>query len=210
MWLNSIIINRTIKLEVVGEEKIKTLHDKGEKIIFAFWHRATFSMFYYYRRQKICALPVDNYLGSILDGFFRRYGFITVRYPERGSPIERVEAIAKLIKTIKDEDCDCGLAVDGPPGEKLFKAKPGVFYLAARTGHPILPVGIYYGNAHVLNFRWDRYIMPKMFSKAVMVIGDPIYVKEKLSDVDMGKMADGLEKNLHELTAEAKKICLAK
>ena len=210
MWLNSLAVNSTVHLDVIGEEKIDLLHSQGKRIIFAFWHQATFRMFYYYRGKKICALPVDNYLGRILAGFFRKYGFRTVTYPERGSPMARTEAIARIIRTIRDEGYDCGIAVDGPPEEAIFKAKPGVFYLAARTGYPILPIGIHYDRARVMNFRWDKYLVPKLFSRAVMVMGDPIYVKENLSDMNIKDMAHDLEDKLHSLTEEAGRLSALK
>lgn len=194
MWVHSLLINSTLKIEFIGEEKIKQQHREGKRTIFAFWHQATFSMFYYYRWRKLCALPVDNYLGSILAGFFKKYGFKVIRYPERGTPMERAQAISKLIKTIK-EGYDCGMAVDGPPNEKLFKAKPGVFYLSQRTGYPVMPAGIYYRNAFVFNFRWDKYLMPKPFTRAVIVIGDPIYVNKDLTEKDLDSMCRGLKKN---------------
>ena len=154
-------------------------------------------------------LPVDNYLGNILAGFVKKYGFKVIRYPERATPMERAQAISKLIKTIK-KGYDCGIAVDGPPNEKLFVAKPGVFYLSQRTGYPVMPAGAYYRNAFVFNFRWDKYLMPKPFTKAVIVIGDPIYVNKNLTEKDLDSMCRGLEKKLYELTEQAKKICLSK
>jgi lysophospholipid acyltransferase (LPLAT)-like uncharacterized protein len=209
MWLNSILINSSLKIEVVGEEKIDRLHGEGKKIIFAFWHRATFCMFYYYRRKKNCVFPVDNYLGSILAGFVKRYGIKAIRYPERGTPIERTQAVIKLIRTIK-EGYDCSIAVDGPPDEKLFNVKPGVFYLAQRTGSPVIPIGVYYKRAFVFKFRWDKYLMPKPFTRAVLYVGEPIHVKKELSEMDTKKMCDSLEEKLHELTRKAKEVCLSK
>lgn len=209
MWLHSLLINSTLKIKLVGEDKIEQLHREGKQVIFAFWHQATFSMLYYYRNKGACILPVDNYLGSILAGFTKRYGYNIVRYPQGGSPVQRISAIARIIKIIKDGH-DCSIAVDGPPDEKLFNAKPGVFYLAQRTGFPVIPVGAYYSKAHQMNFRWDKYLMPKPFARAILYAGEPIFVKEDVSEIDMGKMCRELEKKIHALTEKAKERCLSK
>lgn len=209
MWLNSVLINSTVKLVVVNEGAIDRLHKDNGRILFAFWHQATFTLFNYYRGKRICSMPVDNYLGQILKGFLQRYGFKTVTYPEMGSSTDRVKAITRVIRAIKD-GWDCGIAVDGPPNEEIFKAKPGVFFLAQRSGSPILPVGIHYEKQWEFKFRWDRYLVPKFFSKAVLVIGDPIHVKENLSEKDMGPVCRELEEKLRQLTEKAKKVCLAR
>jgi hypothetical protein len=209
MWLNSVLVNSTVKLEVIGEDTLNKLHAEGKQLIFAFWHQATFTMFYYYRGKKMCALPVDNYLGKTLAGFLRKYGYKTITYPERGTPLQRVEAIAKLLKGIR-EGHDCGIAVDGPPDEYLFKAKPGVFYLASRSGAPIIPSAIYYKNAFTMNFRWDKYLVPRLFSRAVLYLGEPIYVNESVFEKNVDPMLKKLEETLYNLTAKAKEICLSK
>lgn len=199
-------INKTVKLTVVGEENIKKVHKKGEQAIFAFWHQSTFTLFSFYRGKKIAMMPVDNYLGSILTGLAVKFGFKTIRYPESGSPVDRIEAIARLMKTLK-EGYDCGIAVDGPPDEKLYEAKPGIFFIASRTRYPILPTAIYYKNALTLNFRWDKYLVPLPFSKAALVIGEPMYVTENFN----GKAScRDIEDKLHKLTLKAKEICLTK
>jgi len=206
MWLNSIIINSTLRIKLVGMDKIASIHARGERVIFAFWHQATFTMFYFYRGKDAVVIPVDNYLGSILAGFVKMYGYRVVRYPERGTPVERVQAVARLIKVIKSGH-DCPIAVDGPPEEKLFNAKPGVFYMAGRTGFPVLPVGACYDRAFTFNFRWDKYLMPKPFSKVVLHAGEPIYVKEGLSEMDTEELCRKLEKELHRLTELAREAC---
>jgi len=199
-------INRTLKFSVVGEENIRKVHKKGEQAIFAFWHQSTFTMFNYYKGKKIAMIPVDNYLGSILTRFAKSFGFRTIRYPQSGTPAEKIEALAKLIKAIK-EGWDCGVAVDGPPDEQLYKAKPGIFFIASRTGYPILPAAIYYERAVTMGFRWDKYLIPLPFSRATLVIGEPIYVAEKYEGE---KLCRELEKKLFTLTDKAKDACLSK
>ncbi len=209
MWLDSVLINSTVRIKFIGEDTIAAVHGKGQRAVFAFWHQSTFSPFYYYRKRKICALPVDNYLGKILGGFLRRYGFRTISYPQGGKPGERINALASLIRTVKG-GYDCGIAVDGPPDEKLYSAKPGVFFIAQRTGNPVLPVGVYYSDPLVLGFRWDKYQIPKPFSRATVLVGEPIYVKATASEADLEGLSRTLERTLHDLTEKAKALSGAK
>jgi len=64
------------------------------------------------------------------------------------------------------------MAVDGPRGPR-GEVKPGVIYLARRTGLPIWPVGIAVARGRRLHSAWDRYLLPRPFTRGVVRVGDP-------------------------------------
>jgi lysophospholipid acyltransferase (LPLAT)-like uncharacterized protein len=55
--------------------------------------------------------------------------------------------------------------------------QPGVVYLAALTGLPIVPFGIAFERAWRMP-SWDRFAMPYPYSGAVCVTAEPIRVPE--------------------------------
>src|SRR6185312_15039903 len=67
---------------------------------------------------------------------------------------------------------------DGPRGPRR-SIQPGIVYIASRTGMKIVPVGIGYRNAWKLR-SWDRFAIPKPFSRACCVAGEPIGVPPHL------------------------------
>lgn len=64
------------------------------------------------------------------------------------------------------------MAVDGPRGPR-GTVKPGVIYLARRTGLPIWPVGVAVSRGWRLRRAWDRYLLPCPFARAVVRVGAP-------------------------------------
>jgi lysophospholipid acyltransferase (LPLAT)-like uncharacterized protein len=73
---------------------------------------------------------------------------------------------------------------DGPRGPRRH-VQPGVAYLAARTGLPIVPVGMGYRSCWRMK-SWDRFVVPKLGSRATCITGTPICVP-----AEVGR--DGLE-----------------
>lgn len=66
------------------------------------------------------------------------------------------------------------VAVDGPRGPRGV-VKPGVIYLARRTGLPIWPAGVAVSRGRRLRRAWDRYLLPCPFARAVVRVGAPWY-----------------------------------
>lgn len=64
------------------------------------------------------------------------------------------------------------MAVDGPRGPR-GAVKPGVIYLARRTGLPIWPVGVAVSRGWRLRRAWDRYLLPCPFARAIVRVGAP-------------------------------------
>ncbi|MCX5726199.1 MAG: DUF374 domain-containing protein [Candidatus Saganbacteria bacterium] len=209
LWLLSMTINSTIKIIGANEEELIKIDNRGENFLLACWHQASFPCFYYYRNRKICVLPVDNLSGEVLARFLKRYGYKVVRIPAAGSPAARTESVLKILKNI-GKGYDVGIAVDGPPNESLYKAKPGVLYLAQKSGNPVVPVGMYAKHYITLPWRWDKYIVPLPFTKVIIYFGDPFTVPKDIAVLKLKGKCKELEKKIFEATEKAKKICLKK
>ncbi len=67
------------------------------------------------------------------------------------------------------------MAVDGPRGPR-GEVKPGIAYLAGRTGAPVWPVGVAVSGGRRLERAWDRYLLPRPFARAVVLVGDALVV----------------------------------
>jgi lysophospholipid acyltransferase (LPLAT)-like uncharacterized protein len=93
---------------------------------------------------------------------------------------------------------DAYITPDGPDGP-AYLVKPGVAYLAKKTGATILPVGAYTRSGHRLN-RWDRYIVPRPYSRISVSVGRPIQIG---SEEDLPTVCEHLTDVLHRVTAQA-------
>ncbi len=80
--------------------------------------------------------------------------------------------------------------VDGPQGP-LGKVKPGSIRMAQKAGAVIVPCWVRYDDAWYIG-SWDRYMIPKPFTRMTMTFGDPIAV-------DPQAIGDGFERVRQEL-----------
>ena len=98
------------------------------------------------------------------------------------------------------------LTPDGPRGP-AERVKPGVVYLASRTGYPVVPVATASRPAWVLG-SWDRFRIPRPFARVVVAYGAPIAVPARVPDEEVEAWRGRIEAAIRELTAEAE-VCAA-
>jgi lysophospholipid acyltransferase (LPLAT)-like uncharacterized protein len=108
--------------------------------------------------------------GDILASVVRRWGYLV----SRGSSSRGAVAALRALRQALDQGNNLILAVDGPRGPRRV-AKPGAFYLAAKTGRPIYPVGAAVSWAHVFKKSWSRSRLPLPGSKVCAVFGPPLW-----------------------------------
>jgi lysophospholipid acyltransferase (LPLAT)-like uncharacterized protein len=70
---------------------------------------------------------------------------------------------------------DIGITPDGSRGP-LYEIKPGLVLLAQLSRRPIIPLSFAYSNAWRLR-TWDRFFIPKPFSRVTLLLGEPHFVK---------------------------------
>ncbi len=102
-------------------------------------------------------------------------------------------ALLWMIRKVRKEHCDLGITPDGPKGPRE-KVQPGTVQLAIKTGLPILPV-CYATNRQWRIRSWDRFYIPKPFSRGVFVFGNPVSVSDK------DDMNEALERVQHGMDA---------
>ena len=94
------------------------------------------------------------------------------------------------------------LAVDGPRGPRHV-VKPGVVFLARRSGLPVWPVGVAVGAGRRLASPWDRFLLPRPFTRTWVVVGAPLTMA---ADADPEEARLELEAAMHAVSAEASRM----
>jgi lysophospholipid acyltransferase (LPLAT)-like uncharacterized protein len=133
--------------------------------------------------------------GDLLEGWLQKLGYVVVRGSSR---TKNVAGTKKLIRTINSGVC-MGWGIDGPIGP-IYKVKPGMTYLAQKLKVAIVPVGCALSKKWVFEKAWDRFEIPKPFSKTVFVIGEPIFISEEM---DLPACNAALEKKLEAVQRQA-------
>ena len=117
----------------------------------------------------------DGELISRVAGFF---GYVPIRgSSSRGGKEAAQEMVAALQAGRR-----CAITPDGPRGPRR-ELKMGVVQLAKMTGSPVVPFGFAVERGWRLR-SWDQFIVPKPFSKAVFVYGEPILVSTQNDEIE--------------------------
>ncbi|MBF0588974.1 MAG: lysophospholipid acyltransferase family protein [Magnetococcales bacterium] len=175
------LIYLTLRVEVVGAPRPAS--EDGPRL-YGFWHGRMFFLPKVYRPRSGHAIRMM--ISVSRDGeFVARLGRLLGVEAVRGSSRRGgLKALLEMNRLVKQGD-DGGFTLDGPVGP-AFAAKPGALMTARKVGVPIIPVASGYTDCWCLHKSWDRFLIPKPFSRVVVVFGAPIVVEK-------GVDANGLE-----------------
>jgi len=191
------LLGKTLRIKWIGEENLNPIREDKGRVLYAFWHGRMLILSYSHRWQKIHVLISQHRDGELIASIIERLGFATIRgSTTRGG----TKAIFEMAKKGVD-GYDVAITPDGPKGPR-FKVQPGTIYIAQRSGLPIIPVTNSAKSRWTLS-SWDGFLIPKPFSKAVIMIGEPIYVSPESTPQELEEKKEELEKKLVELTQKA-------
>ncbi len=192
-----LLLGKSLKIEWVGAENLKEIRERKGKVLYALWHGRMLILVYTHRRQKIQVLSSRHRDGEIIARILKNLGSGTVR----GSTTHGgYEAILQMVNKVK-EGYDIAITPDGPKGP-AFKVQPGAVVIAQKSGVPIIPLTNSARKRWTLK-SWDKFIIPKPFSRVVIFVGEPIYVPVELSPEELDLKSKELEENLNLLTEKA-------
>jgi lysophospholipid acyltransferase (LPLAT)-like uncharacterized protein len=156
------IVNRTLKVSIYGLENVKG------NALFAVWHQSTFVMFDANPIKNMVVLTAKGSRGDIFTKAVEPYGYRIVRVPYDENARDSAATAVQLLKCL-EEGSSIVIAVDGPKGP-IHEIKPGIFFLAQRSGKNIIPVGFAASRKVSLGFRWDKFQVPIPWSKVVVYL----------------------------------------
>ena len=168
------------------------------RYIYAFWHENILLPAYHYGRRDIWVLISRHADGELIAEACRHLRFRLVR----GSTTRHgVQAVRQMLRL--GRKAHLAITPDGPRGPRR-QVQPGVIYLAARTGLPVVPMGIAFRRAWRMR-SWDRFALPWPWSAASLVTTEPIRVPEDLGKEDLERYRLKVEQALNLATVVAEK-----
>jgi lysophospholipid acyltransferase (LPLAT)-like uncharacterized protein len=146
--------------------------DLKQRYIYAIWHENILLPVYQYSRENIWVIVSQHTDGTLLTEMGRHLRLKLVRgSTTRGG----VEGLRKLLRI--GRNFSVAITPDGPRGPRR-QVQPGLVYLAARTGMPIVPTAFGYERPWRLP-SWDRFAIPKPWTLATCVTGNPLVVPDQ-------------------------------
>jgi len=148
-------------------------------VIWVVWHNRIFVLYKVYSRflssRNGVVLTSVSEDGDIIAAALKLYGV----HPIRGSSSRRgTEALLTLSDWLQS-GYDVLIVPDGPRGPR-YRMGPGAVKLAELGKAPIVPIHVDYSSAW--RFKgWDRFRLPKPFSKVTVYAGPRLEVPHDLS-----------------------------
>lgn len=168
---------RFVRLTIINEDKPVNHMENGGKVIVALWHQRFFGVIRYAGRFSIyepSAIISQSKDGEMISQVVVRLGYRPIRgSSSRGGK----EALSAIVEDLTRNRCAIH-AVDGPQGPKGI-VKPGLIRMAQLSHATIFPVYISAERAWILD-SWDRFLIPKPFSRVLVRWGDPIVIPDTI------------------------------
>jgi lysophospholipid acyltransferase (LPLAT)-like uncharacterized protein len=175
---------------------------KPKPCVYAFWHQHQLLAMYFFRNFGIRVLVSRSLDGDYISAALRRFGFETVRSSTSSGKITALRGLAREIQA----GFHAAVTPDGPRGP-LHRSQPGAIFLSAMTGAALVPFGCAVEKAWRLK-SWDRFEIPKPFSRAAIVYGDALPVPAKLDEETLGRLVSELDARLSSLDQAAQEELL--
>ena len=192
------LIGSTLKFELVMEEN--DLTDGFRHVlpaIYCFWHRCVIAVAYRYRNMEMAIMISRSFDGELIARTARRLGC----RPVRGSSSRGGVGALLSMRRELDSGHPAGFTADGPRGP-MYVAKAGPVLLAKRTGYRIVGFHVAVERAWVLN-SWDKMMIPKPFSRAVVYVSSPLEVPANAPDEQMESLHQQMQMMMERCTAGA-------
>lgn len=172
------LLNLTYRYEFIGlenKEKAKSIHPK-KTFAYAVWHQNLIGAIFSHIGEKFTMVISESKDGELVAVTCEKFGHI----PARGSSTRGGKrALIEIVRNM-NQGFPGALTVDGPKGP-AHVVKPGIVEIARLCQCAILPLSPYASSNWVFKKSWDQFRIPKPFSKIVVVIGEPIFIDDKIT-----------------------------
>jgi lysophospholipid acyltransferase (LPLAT)-like uncharacterized protein len=202
LYVLSQLTKRTAAYQVQGLQNFWESTNAGRPVIWVAWHGMTMMLsgfvLRHYRADSLVIMMPDDWRGETLAHWAAKIGATPWRLNLKGdTSMGAARKLAEMVRLLRGGK-DAYITPDGPDGP-AYHIKPGVAYLARKTGATILPAGAYTRSGYRLN-RWDRYVVPRPFARISVVIGEPYYPP---TGQETDEISSQLTDILHRVTAQA-------
>lgn len=177
VWALLMTVGRTWRFEVLAEQGVTpAFHGfTASREIYCFWHQCVLPCAFYFRSTHATILISQSFDGELITRTLELFGFRAVRGSSSRGGREGLLGLRRVL----DAGTPAIFTADGPRGP-IYRSKLGPVKLAQVTGAPI-------GAFHLQPERcwtmrsWDRFLVPKPFSRIAVSWGRWTQVGPELS-----------------------------
>jgi len=161
------LLGATWRYTVVDAPEYTAALQRGERFVYAFWHCGLLPGAVLHRHEGIAVLVSRHRDGELITRVIEQLGYVAAR----GSSTRGGDAGLRGMLAWAGQDRQLAVTPDGPRGP-AEQVKPGVIYLAERTGRRLVPIA--FAAHRTLALRsWDRFRVPWPFARVWVSHGAP-------------------------------------
>lgn len=161
------------RIEEAGRSELGPRARPKEKILWPLWHETILASVWWHRHRDVHVMISSSRDGELIATLAGFLGYRSVR----GSSTRGGQEAAREMVEYIERGKPCAITPDGPRGPRR-QMKMGVVQIARLTGCLVVPFGFAAENGWRLR-SWDQFIIPRPFTRAVFVYGEPIHVPGK-------------------------------
>ena len=184
-------IGPTLRFEIVGGAQFQAWWAERKPSIWAFWHRVILPITWWTRNRGIVVMNTTAFDGQWTRKVIEWLGFGTAQGSSSRGGLRGLQVMAKRI----EEGLDCAFTIDGPRGPR-YVAKVGPVLLARMTGAPIVVFHVGVKRGKTIQQTWDHFLLPGLFTRAVIIANEPIYVPKDADSKTMKARHEEMQKAL--------------
>ncbi len=164
------LLGLTLRIRELGRAEWGPRARPQEPPLWALWHETILMSVWHHRDREVHVMISASRDGELITTIGKFFGYTAVRGSSSKGGKEATREMVDYLKAGKR----CAITPDGPRGPRR-EMKKGAVEIARLTGAPVVPFG--FAAEHCWRLRsWDRFIIPKPFSRAVFVYGEPIRI----------------------------------
>lgn len=173
--------------------------DRGQRYCFCLWHDAIVTALFSLKTADMAALISRHQDGSYLTHAIKLLGITPVRgSASRGG----AQATRQLIDR---PDLHVCITPDGPRGPRRTM-KEGIVFLSSRTSRPVVPTTVVATRSWSIPGGWSDMLLPKPFSRVLLLAGSPVEVANDASREEMTRVAARIQDEMDRLDEIGRKI----
>jgi lysophospholipid acyltransferase (LPLAT)-like uncharacterized protein len=162
----------TLRVRVHSEDPAADPRVATRGFLYCLWHEALLMPTAIFADRGIHLLISQHRDGEYITRIVQRLGFSVARGSTTRGAVRAVRELGRSAGS-----ANLAITPDGPSGPRRVMQN-GTVYLASRGGLAVVPMGFAFDRAWRAS-SWDRFVLPRPFSRAACFLGVPIAVPHK-------------------------------
>ena len=189
-------------VRTLGSEHVTQALSRAPSFIPVYWHQHQLLCSKYLfgvagmKLGLLISPSVDGEFGAML---VRHFGGEVIR---GSSTHTGARALRDFYQALVHEGISPVIAADGPKGPP-WKFKPGAVLLSQLSQRPMVPLS--FCASRVWKVGWDGFVIPQPFTRAVIAVGEPVYVPKGIDAAGVARLQEEMQERLKILFESARK-----